>query len=174
MSNICVYFCRFAIYKATGRRSHTENVDSVILLEKSPNFLGLADEGTPCLRRILILLMQINAVSWSVQSCCFLQEYIEGLHLYFEMVPDPYPSLEEIKRLLTGYLGHVNKSELLVPVYKELVRLFPGSSKSYEPRSMSHLARCQVRQTLRKRGPLPIVVKNLVLPKRIKNYILCK
>ena len=146
------------------------------LLEDSPAFLRLGKKDCPSFRRILILLFMINIISLKAQGCDhhFLHNYIECLRMYFHIVPDPYPTYEEVKRLLVGYLGEINELRFLEPFCTDLERYFPESLNHHQPRSLTHLSRCVVRETLRKYGPLPTIVNSLSLPKIIKEYLVCK
>ena len=136
-------------------------------------FLRKARDGKN-FRRFLILLIAVDVISRRVQNSQSAQNYAECLLIYFEMVPDPYPAFEEVKRLLSDFLGCVNNLELLEPFCQEYASNFPKGQKNYEPRSLRHLARCQAKKTVLKYGSLPVVVSKLALPNEVKDYILCK
>ncbi len=49
---------------------------------------------------------------------------------------------------------------------------FPRSNQAYQPRSLAHYSRCEVRKCLSLSSTIPQGIKHLGLPTAIKNYVL--
>lgn len=67
----------------------------------------------------------------------------------------------------------LNTLDLLDIYSEEFDKLMPECPAKMEPRSLSHLARCQIRKNLKASGlALPVAVNRLPLPKRLKSFVI--
>lgn len=101
------------------------------------------------------------------------EEFISSLKMYFSATPDPFVTIFEVRCVLHALFTLLNKLDLFDEYFEEFEMLMPECPAGREPRTLSHLARCQVRQNLKASNlPLPVAVDKLGLPRIIKSFIL--
>lgn len=126
----------------------------------------------PDIKRMHLIKKAVDAILRNLKGES--PDYNQCLRLYFETIADPFPTVAEVRGFLivfvNFFIGPVDVSEMC----KIFSQMFPESLRSYSPRTLKHLSRCEVRVSCRRSGSLPKVVEDLVIPKTLKEYLLCE
>lgn len=121
-------------------------------------------------RRTLKILCGVEAIR-KTESGVNPSKKVQCLKLLFEYIREPYITSCEIKRIIR-YLGRNDISEELVQKIGELFETyFPESARPFEVRSLKHLSRLKLRESLKSAGTYPQGVETLDIPHHLKPYI---
>lgn len=129
--------------------------------------------------RLLFVVMFVEAILRKMQRDESLMTYLECLELYCLAVPDPIMSIEELGVFLDLALGRrsagfENFKSHLGDLFKAC---YPAMYLTSHPRSLEHISRCKVRESLRGKV-LPFAV-DLIAPNDyramyVKRFLLCE
>lgn len=103
------------------------------------------------------------------------QPYVKCLKLFYQIIPEPYVTCDEVKDLLHILLPRVHGKEEIIEKYiATYVELFGVETTiTYTPRSLKHLSRCVIRNEIVRSGKnLEESVKHLCLPETLKDLLL--
>lgn len=126
-----------------------------------------------CYKRIFLASVAVKAISSKLsEKHNMALNLINCLEIYFTGTSDPLISLSEVKNLLyvcCTKLKKLYKYEKLCEVFHMLM---PDCPARLEPRKLTHLARCQIRQSLSKCNDfLPEAVEKIGFPYRMERFI---
>lgn len=133
-------------------------------------------------KRLFLVVLAINVVSSKLEgyrrgimSRDFSNDRVKTLEIYFKTTNEPQLNVTEVRKVLTGCIFDESRRHLVDQWCKDFEDIIPFCTKKYEPRRLSHLCRCQVRQNYYgSESTLPAVIGKLNLPKVIKDFLLCK
>lgn len=101
------------------------------------------------------------------------EQFIRNLKIYFSATSDPFLTVFEVRCVLYALFTLLNKLDLFDEYSEEFEMLMPKCPVRTESRTLTDLARCQVRQNLKLSNlPLPAAVNKLTLPNILKSFIL--
>ncbi|GIX75892.1 hypothetical protein CEXT_416211 [Caerostris extrusa] len=96
------------------------------------------------------------------------------LRLIWKSIPDPYLSLEELDNVYTSlkmsFTEHMF-SENITEIFNYYSKTVSKSELHMEPRSLQHLCRMQIRESLSQNFQLPKGLKQLKMPSKFKTYL---
>lgn len=129
-------------------------------------------------KRMLLVGIALHAVAWSLHASHHNLEpdqadnFIGCLRMYFSATCDPYLTVFEVRSVLYTCCILLNKEYLFDAYAEEFDNLMPESPANMEPRKLTDLIRCQIRQNLEMSNiPLPSAVEKLPLPKLLKDFV---
>lgn len=126
-------------------------------------------------RRLFFVGIALNAVLFNLkQDYKQVEKLIDCLRTYFSATSDLYLTIYEVRSILYGALVLLNQPQLFDIYSQEFDNLMPECPGMFEPRKLSHIARCQIRENLKaSKLPLPAAVEKLQLPQIIKSFVAC-
>ena len=165
------FFPRMTLVSATSNKNLREVTNKAMKLIKSAFFRYKDQENH---KRMYLAAIALQAIQLSLKKYHnFAQEIIHRLRMYFTGTRDAFLSHFEMRSVLYVCFKLSNKLDLFDICCQEFDKLMPECPVKIEPRSLSHLARCRIRQSLRvSHLPLPSAVDSLFLPKILKNFLL--
>lgn len=124
-------------------------------------------------KRIFLASVAVKAISSKLsEKHNMALNLINCLEIYFTGTPDPLISVSEVKNMLyvcCTKLKILYKYDKLCEVFDTLM---PDCPARLEPRKLTHLARCQIRQSLSKCNDfLPAAVEKTGFPYRMERFI---
>lgn len=151
-------------------REYSVSEEVVKLLKKS--FFRFKEESE-IFKRVYLIGCALNAVQYSLQNKHpIAKNLIRCLCMYLSATRDPFLSTFEVRNVLYIIFIVLNKLYLFEQYSQEFDKLMPGCPAKTEPRSLIHLARCQVRQNLKLSNcSLPAAMNKLGLPKNLKSFV---
>lgn len=125
-------------------------------------------------KKIFLILCALHAVRISLkENGVYTDQLITCLKMYYSSCHDPLITIFEVRCFLYVTFFHMDLLYLFNQYAQEFDRLLPECPAKMEPRKLTHIARCQVRQNLKtSKCPLPAALNKLGLPKTVKNFIL--
>lgn len=131
-------------------------------------------KGQASYKRVFLAAVAIKAIVYSLKKQCQLaKDYIRCLKMYFSATRDPFLAVFEVRSLLYVCLSVTNKLHLFDIYTEEFDELMPECPAKTEPRKLTDLARCQIRENLKAcKLPLPEAIEQLHLPKILKSFVL--
>lgn len=126
-------------------------------------------------KRLFFVSLGIDILFLKVKNNAYLQGCIKSMQIYFETVTEPFPTIAEVRTVFDDCMLDDYEKHLLDGFCKDFEDAIPFCTKKYEPRTLSHLSRCQLRKNFsRSELTLPAIIDKLDIPKKMKNFILCK
>ena len=129
----------------------------------------------PSLNRLLLIIRGIDILLKTLQEENF--GLIECFRQYFETITDPFLLVSEVKGLLKCLARYycvedIVDVDMMVNVFQAI---YPESGFMYNPTTLQHLCKCNVREIIgvHQEIPMPLAVRKLNIPKRVKDCILC-
>lgn len=127
-----------------------------------------------CYKRIFLASVAVKAISLKLKGKHdAASNLIICLRMYYAATTDPLISGLEVKDLIyvcCTLLEKLHRYDELCQMFDTLMSECPAK---LEPRKLSHLSRCQVRQNLTKCNVLlPAAIEQFCIPTRVKNFIL--
>ena len=139
-------------------------------------FLNFGDQENR--KRMFLATIAIHGIHLNlVNNCCFAhtlaEESMDLLRMYFTATRDAFLSVFEVRSILYACFKLTNKLHLFDIYCQEFSKLMPECPAGMEPRKLTHLARCQIRESLNSsKLPLPIAIDKLLLSKILKRFLL--
>lgn len=142
-----------------------------LLKRNKGEMLGETSRG---FTRVPLILQALKAVQLKRQEDPSLQDYVQCVKLYFSATSEPFVSADELKEFLFHLFQHPSQSGYLYHIVQDFKTLFhPISSKPYSPRTLTHLCRCTVRNSLYgKKTVLVKMLEELNIPCTLKSLLL--
>lgn len=131
----------------------------------------------PSLNRVILIIKGIDTLLQILQGKPF--ECVQCFRQYFETITDPFLIIPEIKGFLICLAKFYSVENFMVKVDRMVTTfqaMYPESEMVFNPTTLKHMCRCNVREVIGKQKQLPlcIIVKKLKIPKPIKKYLLCE
>lgn len=100
------------------------------------------------------------------------EKFFDGLRMYFSATTEPFLTIFEFRSVLYACCALWNKEHIFEVYCQEFDNLMPESPAYTEPRKLTDLTRCQVRENMKMSNvPLPAAVDKLPLPKILKSFV---
>lgn len=125
-------------------------------------------------KRVYLALVAILAIQHNLNMENDLAEqYISCLRIYFAATRDPFLAIFEVRCILYSFLVTANKLCLFDDYCQEFNKLMPECPAKLEPRKLTDLVCCQIRENLSfSKLPLPKATEKLLLPNILKSFVL--
>ena len=125
-------------------------------------------------QRMFLVAVALTAIRYSLtDNRSLAEQHISCLKMYFAGIRDAYLSIFEVRSVLYACLKTTDKLHLFDSHSEGFHKLMPECPAKIEPRKLVHLARCEVRENLKKSNlPLPSAIDKLDLPKVLKSFLL--
>lgn len=168
-----MYFVQLKFVSISNRMESEKQQDYVKMLIHSG--LRVSCRHQKCMRfhpaftRLLRIICAIEVIR-KTEGGVDPQQKVVCLKILFEFIRDPYITSAEVRCILR-LLGCTSKNlrHKIIDVFETY---FPESRQPRQPRSLKHLCRCQVRESLKAAGMYPKSVEMLHIPQLLKSYIL--
>lgn len=134
----------------------------------------LRSKNLRCYKRIFLASVVVKAIELKLMGQRALSyECISCPRMYFTATSDSFLSAFEVKSLLYGCCTIIKALRHYGKFCQEFDSLMPQCPARLEPRKLTDLARCQIRQNFSKCNILlPVALEELDIPSRVKCFIL--
>lgn len=125
-------------------------------------------------KRVLLASVAIQAIQYSLNNKKGLAEQcINCLRIYFAATRDPYLTIFDVRSILYSCFVTTDTLYLFDDYCQEFDKLMPECPAKFEPRKLTDIARCQIRENLNvSKLTLPEATEKLHLPKILKSFAL--